>query len=508
MRLRIGSVIDRVRWPPPPRIGGGGALNVPCDFQRISYSTIPAERSHYRKRIFAPLCCGGNQFAVHCLTLVPRFPIRPYPRSPGISMMEGLRQRVVESLTHASLCATLWAFAERVITDSALIQHCRRVDANLERLLQSKVGGDYSNHEALLLTSAAAWHDVLKLNPALCCHMDHGAAAASRLPGFSDLIGIDNVRPILSMVASIIRIHDQGSIRSVPPSVSWQGNTISLPRLALLFKIADMLDCSADRINSLRLMTGLEEKGSKENARLGIFDWELLGQDAFRILLAPSDSIQMKDAMIAVHLMDAELRQHQDALHLFQIPDTMIPRLLPSASNPHLARSFTDCLSSITADDLPDNLKFPVLRHSGILVAFACSIPPRKVLLHWKREWKQWILPSVPMPFSFVHERDFVRQLIMVKYGLHHNEFSLEDLGEVFFDQKMSLSHNCMTEYSFRIALVRLKRRSRLTRESFTLRNERYEWRAIADCRNDDKMQATNAQVWRQVEELIAQQKG
>lgn len=417
---------------------------------------------------------------------------------------EGLRGHV-RGCAKAAVEA-IWEYAERVVTDTDLFQHCVRVDGNLRRLSHDKVGGAYKPEELMLLSGSAALHDLLKDDPHLCNGADHGAAAASFLPRISGLVNVGNAHAILSMMGAIIRIHDQGSIRSVPQSVQLAGTSILLPRLALLFKIADMLDCSAERLNRMRLLSGLEEPGPKTDARLGICDWELVDHQTFRIILSPRDVPQMKNAIVAVHLMDAELRQHEDALHLLNIPVAMTPALLGSVTDPVLRRGFTSLLNNISADDLPEDYKFPIRRDEGILVAFVkAPHAPKDILLHWKPTWKQWLLPSVPMALNLTFAQDYVTNLITNKYHLKDGQFSFGQMGDVFFDHKVSPAHKCMTEYRFRIAIVRLKAGSPLTKPKFTLANEKYRWWKLADCQNNLGMQAVNARVWRELIGLLNQ---
>ncbi|MFZ2664179.1 MAG: HD domain-containing protein, partial [Patescibacteria group bacterium] len=171
--------------------------------------------------------------------------------------LTGLRIKTGNS-SYNKILKKIWDFATDLnpVGDSKYkdgIEHCKRVSVNLERLMANEIGGKYSIEERFLLSAAASIHDIYK--GSCHCMRDHGAVAAVKISELEYLCS----GSILKLIGHIISIHDQGSIRGIPnTSTSIDGQCIFLPRLALLFKLADMLDCTYKRINTIRLTSGIE----------------------------------------------------------------------------------------------------------------------------------------------------------------------------------------------------------------------------------------------------------
>lgn len=370
------------------------------------------------------------------------------------------------------------------------IDHCIRVDKNLERLVINKVGGIYSNHEKFLLSASAATHDIYKGSETP--GEDHGETVSKKLQEISCL-GNGN---ILNLIGYIVSIHDRGSIRNIPTSSTWDGQSIFLPRLALLFKLADMLDCTYKRINNSRILAGIETPGNKEISRQGISDWDLDGKDKIKIILIPKTKEQLESSMIAFKMIDNELAQHDLALHLLQFPTSFSPELFSGpGTDSEIKTHFENIKSGKISLDLPVDPKITYSSRKHIRLFFYIK-GQNKVLMKYHKRWGQWLLPNLPLIFRSEQNVNIIIENLSMRYDLPKNEFELKKLSEAKSIQKMSKENKQMTAYQYRIAEIQLSATSEYSQTEFYKQDDvHFKWIPIEECVSDKKIYEGNKEI-------------
>ncbi len=81
------------------------------------------------------------------------------------------------------------------------------------------------------------------------------------------------------------------------------------------------------------MSTGLDILDAKTQGRLGIGDWKLVDAKSIHIMLAPTSHKYIKDSLVGVALMDSEWRQHEDAIHVLNLPTSIIPVLMETVTD-------------------------------------------------------------------------------------------------------------------------------------------------------------------------------
>lgn len=417
----------------------------------------------------------------------------------------GLRKTIRKKELKTKLIR-IWDFAEELNASSNSktidgIGHCKRVDKNLERLVKQNIGGKYSVKEKFLLSAAAALHDLYKgVEP---YGWDHGKMAAHRLK--EDLKFIDD-GPRLKIIGFIVSIHDRGSIRSIPlSSVPFDdGNELFLPKLALLFKLADMLDCTYRRINSLRILTGIETSSEKENSRLAIVDWRIEGKNKLFFCISPNDKDQLQDSMIGFKMIYHELAQHDLALHLLGFPTKFIPELMPDViKNVEIQKTFDDIISGKIELNLPEDPKITYSSRAHIrLIFYKDGID--KVLMKKHRGWNgQFLVPNLPMIFRTDDSLTVFKRALSKRYNLNENEFKVEDISEEKFIQKRSKQNDQMTQYCYKIAKIKLLNNDIFPRESFQMNSTQYKWVSVEQCISEKQIYDGNEEIIKEIADIF-----
>jgi hypothetical protein len=414
--------------------------------------------------------------------------------------VKGLRNTMIGT-KYSKATDKVWEAAEHLnpTGEAALkdgIFHCQRVDDNLERLtVHKQVGGEYTEKELFLLCCAAALHDIWKGSPILK-EEDHGIEAAKKLDAFSEKTGLDRIT--LKLIGMICKIHDRGSIRSIPTKkIPWQGENIFLPKLSLIFRIADMLDCTYRRINEVRLKAGIDLIDQKIDGRLGIYEWDLEGEEDIKIIISPKNIKQLENSMIAVKMMDTELSQMDLALRLMQFPYKISPELQNLNEDYKITRHFEGICTGKYPIILPEDTKVVVNTRAHIRLMFVNERKKKnKVLMQLNEEWNnQWLLPNIPIQYSSDRNPSVIKNTIAHRYKIRPEEFTVEMLTGELFVQKISKKNEQMTEYRYRVAKVDLTENPKFMKDKFQLRGRKYQWFKVAQCTRDKKIYSGNEEV-------------
>lgn len=124
--------------------------------------------------------------------------------------------------------------------------HCIRVEGNIWSLIQKHITR-FRDQDLFLLSAAAALHDVGKITNEVDnnsdSNKDHGKSGEKFLLENDNWKKYFREKTEASAVASIIGVHSNGEIHTIPVEFTW-GNppAILLRSLAAIFRLADMLD--------------------------------------------------------------------------------------------------------------------------------------------------------------------------------------------------------------------------------------------------------------------------
>jgi hypothetical protein len=309
-------------------------------------------------------------------------------------------------------------------------------------------------------------------------------------------------KTFFSYVASIIGIHDQGHIMQVPfPRVHMFGDRVALPRLALLFKIADMLDCSNRRVNLPRAQATNAQMTSKDQGRLGISDWEARDVDGrvLHIILDPDSNQQMHHSFNAVRMMTQELQQHYMPLSLLDLPTGFVPILVataPEARKEEFNQRITQ--SSITSVQSSLRPKYPLARNANLLIVFLPRGTSRnRVLLRWHKDWRQYLFPAVPSIIPLDENKRVAQLLVHSVFDLDRTMVRVLGVGPRFVSVKTSKRSSVLTEYTFQMAVVKLTQKAPkcFKKRLFMWHGGRFRWFGLKELDKDRKVTDGNEEV-------------
>ena len=150
--------------------------------------------------------------------------------------------------------------------------------------------------------------------------------------------------------------------------------------------------------------------------------------------------------------------------------------------------------------------KYPLTTHRGLLLAITKTSRPDSVLLRYHTDWRQWLFPCIPLPFGLLASPGIVAKMVQNVLGISADDFDVAHIGEEFVTCKLSKRRKCLTEYTFRVAWLRLRRRrstEKFRRVRFTHRGSRFKWFPSRDMHLDVRLTSGNEDVVAAVQGLF-----
>jgi HEAT repeat protein len=197
-------------------------------------------------------------------------------------------------------------------------KHCETVDENLYRILLSVKKGKQSNLELFLLSAAACVHDIGKIDAN--DWEDHGKRARQIILDEYDRLGLD--RGQATILAPLVGVHDSGHLDELPKEPFPIGNEeVNIPKLAAVFRLADMLDTNYQRTPEILSSIMFSENGipPKWLGRQSITGWYLDGENRIILKTAPKEA--ETDAAYALWgMMKEEISKIAPILRVYGYP--------------------------------------------------------------------------------------------------------------------------------------------------------------------------------------------
>lgn len=188
-------------------------------------------------------------------------------------------------------------------------QHCERVEVNLEAILSKNEKIKLTDEECFILSVAACSHDIGKSRKDMPSYQKelHGEYSAEIIETDYEKIGIhEHYKDILKKIAKYHVSGDISIIKKHDPRYP-----IKLDKLAPLFKLADTIDSTSERISKSIIERSGRKYGDKEKARENMFSCNIDSNDSYKIYMTLTENaiINCNDLVQkAVEMMNDELK--------------------------------------------------------------------------------------------------------------------------------------------------------------------------------------------------------